>query len=52
MASTEAAVSKPRSEEVKQKKAVQAAKAKFDQSGSIADYQNYIQLKRGLNISK
>lgn len=52
VASTEAAVSKPRSEGSKQKKAVQAAKAKFDQSGSIADYQNYIQLKRGLKTSK
>lgn len=52
VASTEAAVSKPRSEGTKQKKALQAAKAKFDKSGSIADYQNYIQLKRGLKISK
>jgi len=52
VASSEAAVSKPRSEGSKQKKALQVAKAKFEQSGSITDYQKYIQLKRGLSISK
>ena len=48
VASTEAAVSKPRSEGSKQKKLLQAAQAKFEKSGSITDYQQYIQLKRSI----
>ena len=48
VASTEAGASKPRSEGSKHKKAVQAAHAKFEKSGNIADYQNYIKLKLSL----
>ena len=48
VASTEAGASKPRSEGSKHKKAVQAAHAKFEKSGNIADYQNYIKLKRAI----
>lgn len=48
VASTEAGASKPRSEGSKHKKAVQAAHAKFEKSGNIADYQNYIKLKRSI----
>ena len=48
VASTEAGASKPRSEGSKLKKAVQAAHAKFEKSGNIADYQNYIKLKRSI----
>ena len=48
VASAEAGASKPRSEGSKHKKAVQAAHAKFEKSGNIADYQNYIKLKRSI----
>jgi len=48
VASTEAGASKPRSEGSKHKKAVQAAHAKFEKSGNIADYQQYIKLKRSI----
>ena len=48
VASTEAGASKPRSEGSKHKKAIQAAHAKFEKSGNIADYQQYIKLKRSL----
>ena len=48
VASAEAGASKPRSEGSKHKKAVQAAHAKFEKSGNIADYQNYIKLKRAI----
>ena len=48
VASAEAGASKPRSEGSKQKKAIQAAHAKFEKSGNIADYQNYIKLKRAI----
>jgi hypothetical protein len=48
VASTEAGASKPRSEGSKHKKAIQAAHAKFEKSGNIADYQNYIKLKRSI----
>jgi|TARA_R100000479_G_scaffold150876_2_gene86541 hypothetical protein len=48
VASTEAGASKPRSEGSKHKKLVQAAHAKFEKSGNIADYQNYIKLKRSI----
>ena len=46
VASAEAGASKPRSEGSKLKKAIQAAHAKFEKSGNIADYQHYIKLKR------
>ena len=48
VASTEAGASKPRSEGSKHKKAIQAAHAKFEKSGNIADYQQYIKLKRSI----
>ena len=48
VASAEAGASKPRSEGSKHKKAIQAAHAKFEKSGNIADYQNYIKLKRAI----
>jgi len=48
VASAEAGASKPRSEGSKHKKAIQAAHAKFEKSGNIADYQNYIKLKRSI----
>ena len=48
VASAEAGASKPRTEGSKQKKAIQAAHAKFEKSGNIADYQNYIKLKRSI----
>jgi len=48
VASTEAGASKPRSEGSKHKKLVQAAHAKFEKSGNIADYQHYIKLKRAI----
>ena len=48
VASAEAGASKPRSEGSKLKKAVQAAHAKFEKSGNITDYQNYIKLKRSI----
>ncbi len=46
VASTEAGTAKPRTENSARKKALQAAKSKFDKSGSMADYQQYIKLKR------
>jgi len=48
VASAEAGASKPRSEGSKHQKALQAAHAKFEKSGNIADYQNYIKLKRAI----
>jgi len=48
VASAEAGASKPRSEGSKLKKAIQAAHAKFEKSGNIADYQQYIKLKRSI----
>ena len=47
-ASVEAGASKPRTEGSKAKKALQAAHAKFEKSGNIQDYQNYIKLKRSI----
>ena len=47
-ASVEAGASKPRTEGSKTKKAIQAAHAKFEKSGNITDYQNYIKLKRAI----
>ena len=46
VASAEAGSAKPRTENSQRKKALQSAKAKFDKSGNMADYQNYIKLKR------
>ena len=46
VASVEAGASKPRTENSQRKKALQAAKAKFEESGNITDYQHYIKLKR------
>jgi hypothetical protein len=46
VASTEAGTAKQRTENSARKKALQAAKSKFDKSGSMADYQQYIKLKR------
>jgi hypothetical protein len=47
-ASVEAGASKPRTEGSKLKKAIQVAHAKFEKSGNITDYQNYIKLKRAI----
>ena len=44
-ASTEAGTARPKSPQANAKKALQAAKAKFDKSGSMADYQAYLKLK-------
>ena len=46
VASVEAGSAKPRTENSQKKKALQSAKDKFDKSGNMADYQNYIKLKR------
>ena len=46
VASVEAGATKPRTENSQRKKVLQAAKAKFDKSGDIGDYQHYIKLKR------
>ena len=46
VASVEAGASKPRTENSQRKKVLQAAKAKFEESGNITDYQHYIKLKR------
>ena len=46
VASVEAGSAKPRTENSQRKKALESAKAKFDKSGNMADYQNYIKLKR------
>ena len=47
VASAEAGTAKPRTENSQRKKALQSAKAKFDKSGDMADYQHYLKLKRG-----
>ena len=44
-ASTEAGTARPKSPQANATKALQAAKAKFDRSGSMADYQAYLKLK-------
>jgi hypothetical protein len=44
-ASTEAGTARPKTPQANQAKALQAAKAKFDKSGSMADYQAYLKLK-------
>mgnify|MGYP003670354522 CR=1 FL=1 len=45
VASVEAGATKPRTGNSSKKKALQAARAKFDKSGNMADYQNYIKLR-------
>jgi hypothetical protein len=42
----EAGSSRPKTPQAKKNKEVDAAKRKFNASGSMADYQNYIKLKR------
>jgi hypothetical protein len=44
-ASTEAGTARPKSPQANAQKALQAAKAKFDKSGTMADYQAYLKLK-------
>ena len=46
VASVEAGSSRPKTPQAKKNKEVDAAKRKFDASGSMADYQNYIRIKR------
>lgn len=46
VASVEAGSSRPKTPQAKKIKEVDAAKRKFDASGSMADYQNYMKLKR------
>jgi hypothetical protein len=46
VASVEAGSAKPRTENSQRKKAIQSAKDKFEKTGNMADYQNYIKLKR------
>ena len=46
VASAEAGSSRPKTPQAKKNKEVDAAKRKFDASGSMADYQTYIKLKR------
>ena len=45
VASAEAGATKPRTENSQRKKVLQAARAKFEQSGNMADYQHYIKLR-------
>jgi len=45
VASAGAGAVKPRTESSSRKKALQAARTKFDKSGNMADYQNYIKLR-------
>ena len=45
MASTEAGTARPKTPQANKTKALQAAKAKFDKSGSMTDYQVYLKLK-------
>lgn len=45
VASAEAGASRPKTPQAKKAKALQAAKAKFDQTGSMADYQSYLKIK-------
>ena len=46
VASVEAGSAKPRTENSQRKKTIQSAKDKFEKTGNMADYQNYIKLKR------
>ena len=45
VASAGAGAAKPRTENSQRKKVLQAARAKFEQSGNMADYQHYIKLR-------
>ena len=45
VASAEAGASKPKTPQSKKLKSLQAAKAKFDKTGSITDYQDYLKIK-------
>ena len=45
VASAGAGAAKPRTESSSRKKALQAARAKFEKSGNMADYQHYIKLR-------
>lgn len=45
MASTEAGTSRPKTPQANKTKALQAAKAKFDRTGSMTDYQVYLKLR-------
>ena len=45
VASVEAGSSRPKTPQAKKNKEVDAAKRKFDASGSMADYQNYLRIK-------
>ena len=45
VASTEAGTSRPKTPQAQKKKALQAAKAKYEETGSMADYQYYLKLK-------
>ena len=45
VASAEAGVTKPRSENSQRKKALQVARTKSEESGNMADYQHYIKLR-------
>ena len=45
VASAEAGSSKPKTPQAKKNKEVDAAKRKFDATGSMADYQNYLKIK-------
>ena len=45
VASAEAGSSRPKTPQAKKNKEVDAAKRKFDASGSMADYQNYLRIK-------
>jgi len=45
MATTEAGSARPKTPQATKTKALQAAKAKFDQSGSMTDYQVYLKLR-------
>jgi hypothetical protein len=45
VASAEAGSSRPKTPQAKKTKALQAAKARFDKSGSMADYQTYLKIK-------
>ena len=46
VASAEAGSSRPKTPQAKKNKEVDAAKRKYEASGSMADYQNYMKLKR------
>jgi hypothetical protein len=45
VASAEAGTSRPKTPQAKKAKSLQAAKAKYEKTGSMADYQNYLKLK-------